>query len=387
MKNKILKKILLVVVCVSVLVVSLVVPSFAYTQETFSPANNATSENPLYIPSSNIRLVPRSVVNSSGVFSDFPSYINYPFINSMAISNSPRTVATYASEFDGYDLVYSPGFLTLRSNVYQNTGFVQLNEYGVASTSSYLRNMSYSLYDIVVQFNMSRSRLDLVTNNINSSTFISVDPSYTLGEVVYYNYYITYISDEGEYIEEMYTIETSIVSYTDSLISKGVYLYYLPEELDITNVSWIFDISFNNLVRNVSQPDGSVSTTPIIVSAPTNYFATSNSVRCYTRLPIRQRADAVADRNSYNEFSGGIADVNYNEGYESGVSVGYNEGYQAGLNDGTQVADVNLFQFIMNAVSAFVNWEFIPGVSIGIILTIIVGVVLILTFLKFFAGG
>lgn len=76
--------------------------------------------------------------------------------------------------------------------------------------------------------------------------------------------------------------------------------------------------------------------------------------------------------------------------YWLGYNQGYNEGYSKGLNAGISSAPTvwkDLGTFLTSTVGSFLNAPLFPGFSVSVILTVFVGAVLLIAFLKLFAGG
>lgn len=92
----------------------------------------------------------------------------------------------------------------------------------------------------------------------------------------------------------------------------------------------------------------------------------------------------------YNEgFSAGEA-AGYSEGYREGEYVGYAEGFREGKIEGQ--ADLkntwsSLGDFLTSTVGGFLDFELWDGFSIRAILVIFVSAMLLIGFLKIFAGG
>lgn len=107
---------------------------------------------------------------------------------------------------------------------------------------------------------------------------------------------------------------------------------------------------------------------------------------------------STADNTIYNDE---LIDA-YNKGYNKAYQTGYNEGYDVGYDEGSEIsydkgyADGvdnapkewgSVGQFLVNVLGAFTSAELFPGFTIGGVLGIIAGGLLLLMFLKMFAGG
>lgn len=108
--------------------------------------------------------------------------------------------------------------------------------------------------------------------------------------------------------------------------------------------------------------------------------------------------DVIYDVNTYDI----IYDTNiayreiYDDAYGRGVENGYDSGYQQGYFDalnGVQIPSnpeefSGLGEFLITSVGAFVDFEIIPNVfSLGDIIAIFAGAMVLIAFLKIFAGG
>ena len=79
-------------------------------------------------------------------------------------------------------------------------------------------------------------------------------------------------------------------------------------------------------------------------------------------------------------------DNGYEGGLQQGFDVGYDSGYNAGLSDISGVWG-NLGDFLTGSVGGFLDFELWDGFSIRAILVIFVSAMLLIGFLKIFAGG
>lgn len=84
----------------------------------------------------------------------------------------------------------------------------------------------------------------------------------------------------------------------------------------------------------------------------------------------------------------------YGEGYDVGITEGYEEGYDEGLDLGysqglSQAPSVwgGFAQFLTTTVGAFLDFEIIPGLSITNMMTVLLAMVLVVAFLRVYAGG
>lgn len=106
----------------------------------------------------------------------------------------------------------------------------------------------------------------------------------------------------------------------------------------------------------------------------------------------------TADNNFYNDeliyaYNKGYNKA-YKNGYDEGYDVGYDEGseisYDKGYSEGVDNAPKEwggVGQFLVNVLGTFTSAELFPGFTIGGVLSIVAGGLLLLMFLKMFAGG
>lgn len=76
----------------------------------------------------------------------------------------------------------------------------------------------------------------------------------------------------------------------------------------------------------------------------------------------------------------------YNLGYDTGYDLGYTQGLNYGRSTASEVWG-SLGEFLDSTVGDFMEAELFPGFTIEIVLGIFVGAVLLVSFLKLFAGG
>lgn len=86
--------------------------------------------------------------------------------------------------------------------------------------------------------------------------------------------------------------------------------------------------------------------------------------------------------------------IGYSPGFDAGFAEGSADGYNEGLNDGfnqgvNQAPSIwgSFSSFLTNTVSGFFDFEIVPGFSIGGIVSAMLGITLVVLFLKIFAGG
>lgn len=94
----------------------------------------------------------------------------------------------------------------------------------------------------------------------------------------------------------------------------------------------------------------------------------------------------------FNEWggSGGDSDQIYLEGYRDGQLVGFDRGYAEGYDEGYGTGTGGGFKlgsFLKTVVGGFFDFQIMPGLSIGGIFGIFIGILIFVAFLKHFAGG
>ena len=96
--------------------------------------------------------------------------------------------------------------------------------------------------------------------------------------------------------------------------------------------------------------------------------------------------------NAYlTEYQGtGDTDAAYLEGFRDGQTEGFDRGFSEGYDEGYGSASGGGFElgtFLVTVVGGFFDFQIFPGFSIGGIFAIFLGVLLLVAFLKHFAGG
>lgn len=79
-------------------------------------------------------------------------------------------------------------------------------------------------------------------------------------------------------------------------------------------------------------------------------------------------------------------DVGYEAGNQNGYNIGYSTGYQIGLSNGENVWGT-IGSFLKTTVGGFLDFNITPNINIGGILSMLAGAMLLVAFLKIFAGG
>lgn len=91
-----------------------------------------------------------------------------------------------------------------------------------------------------------------------------------------------------------------------------------------------------------------------------------------------------------------LYNLGYDTGYYTGETIGYQSGYNAGYNAGysdgrnSQVSNgvfSGIGSFLTTTIGGFMDFELMPNISIGGVLTCIVGLYGLFALLRYFAGG
>lgn len=385
MKSKIFKKIILVVVSVSVLVSAFVIPSFAYSVSEQSPDNTGLGlfEN-VFTPSVNMEVdfYANGIKKSSGYFP--------LFTNSNYSSDNRIFVQLPDAEDYGQLVGYAD---TVDTDIYEtgNRILYLLNQ----SIHSYIvpnyvaSSVDFDYY-ITALHNSSIYFNNQSPYGMNYSTFLYLDDTYNIGDTITYNRAISYMDTEGVYQGQIERDISAVVTYGEDG-AKGIYLYYYNSS--ILEPNWLVtqsDILFHSPVviddYSYGNESGFIRTTSRFLTTYSygeyihNYLVNSN---------LDNYAMGYSDGFSEGETVG--YDSGYLEGstvgYNNGYDTGYNEGYDIGFEEGGNGVVTNPYDFILSTVSSFLAWEFIPGISFSLIASVFVGAILMIILLKKLAGG
>lgn len=385
MKNKLVTKIIIFAVCVSTLLVTLVVPSFAYTYGNTSAYNN--SEEQFTLPTTMLVLE-----NLNTSVTDVPGYFYVP--TSDYYGRGERVLTSVDSVINNNNVNFAVLNSVTSSNVYENNGFVHSGDVKFKTLSN---SVDFnSIYDLI-GFRVEDWWFDSSLNSSASSSIynsISVYlPNVSLYQQWDYENLITVESVPVQYRFKYYDYdgvyhETSFVSKYFPDKNGYVMIPYFPDTIypDIEqygyplrgqDVYFFQDIAYLDLcevriLNSLCTPNFLVPSSETNIDCKGTYIS-----RLLKPNYIGESLDTLLDNFTETQYNNG-----YDEGYDDGREIGYNEGYAEGsLNPSTP------FDGILLAVDTFMNWQFIPGISIGVILSIVIGVSLLIAFLKVFAGG
>lgn len=385
MKNKIVTKVILVVVCVSTLVVSLVVPSFAYTYGNTSAYNNSVDQ--FTLPTTMLVL---ENVNSS--VTDVPGYFYVP--TSDYYGRGERVLTSVDSVINNNHVNFAVLNSITSSNVYENNGFVHGGDVKFKTFSNSVDfNSIYELIGFRVEdywfdSSLNSSPESSIYNSItvhlpnvllyqqwdydNRITVESVPVQYRF---YYYDYDGTY--HEKSFVTKYFPDDSGAVMfpYFPDTIYPDLNQYGYP--LRSEDVYFLRDIAYLDLCEIRILTDLCVPAF-LVSSSETNIDCKGSYVsRLLVPNYIGESLNTVLDNFTETQYNNGY-DIGFGEGRELGFEQGYAEG---SLNPSSP------FDSILLAVNSFLSWEFIPGISMGILFSIIVGVSLLIIFLKIFAGG
>ena len=174
------------------------------------------------------------------------------------------------------------------------------------------------------------------------------------------------------------------VDLSESYIDVSNYVYY--------NRLWIYGIDKVVAIKVFDGSGNLVSWNDTPNSVPSFDVNSGYYYLIYTKSGDSSIPNITADVRfnlAVNSTGGGgSAGDDYDIGYEDGYSDGYDLGYSVGFNDGYDNANIDfIFNTIVDPVSALFNFELLPSISIGSIFATILGISLVLLFLKYFAGG
>lgn len=204
-----------------------------------------------------------------------------------------------------------------------------------------------------------------------------------------------------------YNFQMKLVSFGDNLCgikSSGSILYNRIVEYDIYTAQGVFKehVSFTEeaqgyvigAIRNSDLPEYECYICNYTVRCETNGFTPVLSTfelfnTVYFDRNIVEVGETIPHGFIYNNDSWFRQNI-YNGGFNDGLEIGWKEGYQQGLENGGHVDNQinrSWVDWIVVAVSGFLDFEIVPNISIGGILSVSVGVALFMLFLKLFSGG
>ena len=418
MKNKpLLFKIITIISVFTVIFSVLSISSFAYTYDNTSAYNNNVEQ--FTLPETQIILQRTGIVLDD----DIPGYIYLPASDYYA--RGEKIITSFNTSNDRR-FVFKKNVTS--SNVYENNGYVQ------QSTIQYNTVVNiYDLYGILIEeWWINGNAIDSI---YNSMTFTLNNPTllqqYVVeNNVIYWEryiftlpirYYFDYVDLDGS--QRTLELLGRIIPTHVSGNQWEVNVKYLPASLytphfseygssielnstysiDLSNIAYIKSLAIfvgedgfgGGFFRTDLGDGGSV------LDSRSGSYTNRLNIPNYAGDTFDTVLDNVGDTyydNGYDTgydigydggYSAGTAE-GYYDGYDAGNTAGYNTGYDAGYIAGIAEGGsgtLNPFDSVISAVGSFLDWEFIDGISMAGILSIVLGVCLVITFLKFFAGG
>lgn len=164
-------------------------------------------------------------------------------------------------------------------------------------------------------------------------------------------------------IQETSAINAYNLNYSGTFTTKSQTIYTVGLYIQV-----LYDMGFNK----VYLPNG-------LQWNITNLYLTSGKNNTYAQGYENGFNDGKED--GYND---GYIEGNTN-GYNTGHAAGYQEGYDSGLIAGNGLSST--IGSLLNTVQAGLNVDLIGEISLGDLLNVMLGVLLVFCVIKFFAGG
>lgn len=381
MKNKIFTKIVLVVVCLSTLLVTFVVPSFAYT---------VTEPSALYNDRAEVFNLPGfNAINLKNV----NTYIDVPDVLTVPIAdNSARTatslIASFKSNLDGSDIFWSIQRLNNIVNYYE-TGYVLNGEIEIASPYYHDYEFDYYILDSIVLRDYRFNSTDDLVSGAPCGIEISLYEPELFEQKSFNNYFYSlkvnynykYYDEDGDY--HTTSFDTKIYGFDGDFGDDFTHFYlpYFPKQYyDQLDETFINDSKlYNNIYSN-----GLVYLEELVITIDMDDYDLNFMNESHSYFDIAQTGIFVNRLNPSNANSlNGIIENSFDLGYTRGKSDGYEDGFRSAVEQG----EFDVFDGLLNGVNSFIEWEFIPGISVGVVISVVIGVSLLIAFLKIFAGG
>lgn len=319
---------------------------------------------------------------TSTLDSEYYGYI--PNMNSFAFDNTSEaegvdSLSNIASDFvivGNTTLNYAR--IKPTSSVPYNSQFDERESYIWSSPILYSEDPSVAYFTGVIEYNgyISLEHSSDTTSPYRTNTiFLATDSKiYTASDIDYFVYVEEYRLVDGEYVSDSWSSSFSGGSLTED------------------------DISRINAEDSAFLRQRGLSLGGIIDVAKSHSDHTSYIDNYITRIKLElTRRDLTIDDTGYkyiclsdNVYSSEkVAEYNqiiFNNLYNKGETKGFNAGYSSGVDNAvTEWGGVS--EFLKNVIGAFTQAEIFPGFVIGDILGIVAGALLLLFFLKMFAGG
>lgn len=216
----------------------------------------------------------------------------------------------------------------------------------------------------------------------------SFNITYSPKEISNNDIVIDFYTPSGDLLDlSNFNIEGEIIY--EQANAKGSYHKYVFDSSPISDYLFGLDsiyLSTYDLALNILLPNPTITPYRILsfnfTLIPPDHGITrfrDYAVECYVSsqiIPVDYAESQYIDWiTSYNE---GLYDI----GYETGYDYGYDVGVVSGIDPWKGVSD-----FLVTTVGGFLDFEFVEGISFGGILSLFLGIILVFTFLKIFAGG
>lgn len=305
-----------------------------------------------------------------------------------------------------------PTFITIDCS--GDTDFVSF-EVGIGSVDRSISSNSYT--NLFSNYSFRFSNVSGASGNLNwipTSTNISFsDNTYNLSYMHLFQYRGSFPYDEGGqfgyfYPDNIYyTTEGAFGTWYGSKPTEGVTYFIMGcNDTDINPTRIIkYNIQTVLLDNNISFGTGNLLLDRNFIL---HTFLCDNGGLYYFGYNTYSRVISTDTNYQFNhtyDFSSGDYNVGYSDGYEVGYNTGYDLGfnvgstnqnetvYENGYNNGyiagSQVAleDVNPFNAVLLFVDSFLNVKLFNTISLGTILSLVFGLVMVGIVIKVFLGG
>lgn len=142
------------------------------------------------------------------------------------------------------------------------------------------------------------------------------------------------------------------------------------------SMSRLFELIFSNASHGFGVPNNDIMLTRVNID-----FSTDTLGNNYTYDYIQYNCSLYDEYNNSTDYFNVLTDY-----FNKAENLGYNNGFNDGFNSGS-VSWNSFTDFLKSTVSGFLDFEFVPNISLGNILSVILGLLLVFTFLRIFAGG
>ena len=179
----------------------------------------------------------------------------------------------------------------------------------------------------------------------------------------------TFLSFEDSVTTNMY--DQPIGSNGGISLRNAVVYYEMMLEYDV--------IYINHITLEVDSPDPSLADVgfPVVAIYDLLYYSRNSK--------LMNSLNDMLGSGYYHYYQQG-----FDDGFELGGSAGWHEGYNVGKNAGVSSISAvwsSLGDFLEASVGSFFDFELWQGFTLGTLMSIFVGAMLLIGFLKIFAGG